>query len=58
MYTMILSDKYENLLKEMCWDGAYLITGLKYQYIGNWNNNATHISTVVINVGMVDIHTL
>ena len=26
--------------------------------MGNWHNNVTHISSVVIYVGMVDMHTL
>ena len=28
LYIVQLSDKYENLSKEMCWNDAYLILGL------------------------------
>ena len=58
LYTVQLSDKYENALKEMCWNDAYLVLGLEYQYVGNYNNNATQISSVVMHVGVVDIHTV
>ena len=54
---MKLSDKYEDLLKEMCWNKAYLILGLEDQYVGNWHKKSTHISGVEMNVGVVDIHT-
>ena len=42
----------------MCWNDAYLILGLKDQYMGNYHNNVTHISSVAVHVGIVDIHTL
>ena len=58
IYTLQLSDKYENVLKDMCWNYAYLIIGLEDQYLGNYNNNATRIYSVTMHVGMVDIHTL
>ena len=35
LYTVQLSDKYENLLKEMRWNDAYLILDLEYQYMVN-----------------------
>ena len=35
LYTVQLSDKYENILKEMNWNYAYLILGLEDQYMGN-----------------------
>ena len=28
LHTVQLSDKYENLLKEICWNDAYMILGL------------------------------
>ena len=55
---MKLSDRYENLLKEMRWNNAYMILGLKYQYVGNQNNNATNCFSVAMCVGMVDMHTV
>ena len=58
LYNVQLSDKHENALKEICWNDAYLILGVEYQYMGNYNNNATHISNVEMHVGMVDMHTL
>ena len=42
----------------MCWNDAYMILGLEDHYVGNLQNNATHISSVSIHVGMVDRHTL
>ena len=42
----------------MCWNDDYLILGLGVQYVVNFNNNVTHIYSVEINVGTVDIHTL
>ena len=36
MYNVQLSDKYENILKGMCWNCIYLIVGLEDQYVGNW----------------------
>ena len=57
LYNLQLSDKYEKLLKEVRWNDAYLILGLEHQYVGNYHNNATHISSVVMHVGMVDMHT-
>ena len=38
--------------------GDYLIFDLGYQYVEIANNNATHIYSVEIHVGMVDMHTL
>ena len=35
LYTFQLSDKYDNILKEMSWNDAYLIPGMGYQYVGN-----------------------
>ena len=58
MYTAKSSDKYENTLKEMRWNDAYMILGLEDQYMGNYNNNATHISTLAMHFGMVDMYTL
>ena len=58
LYNVKLSDKYENLLKDMCWNDFYLILVMKYQYVGNWHNNITHISSVEMHVGMVDMSTL
>ena len=52
------SDNYENVLKEMCWNYAYLIVGLEDQYVVNFNNSSTHISSVEIPVGMVGMHKL
>ena len=56
LYTVKLSDKYEKLLKEMCWNDAYLIIGLEDQHVENWHNNATQIYSVVMHAGMVDMH--
>ena len=53
-----LSDKYEILLKEMCWNDAYLILGQYDQYVGNYNNNERHISSVEIHIWVLDIHIL
>ena len=58
LYTMKLSDKYGTALKEMCWNDAYLILGLEYQYVGNHNNNGTQIYSVEIHAEIVDMHTL
>ena len=58
LYNIQLSDKYEHLLKEMCWNDAYLIIGKEDQYVGNWHNNATHISIVEMHVRMVDMNTV
>ena len=35
-----------------------MILVLGDQYVGNWNNNSTHISSVVIHIGIVGRHTL
>ena len=35
LYTLQLSDKYENLLKEMRLNNVYLILSLEDQYVGN-----------------------
>ena len=43
LYNVQLSDKYENKLKDMRWNNAYLILGLEDQYVGNYNNNKIHI---------------
>ena len=58
LHNMQLSDKHENLLKYMCWNDAYLILGLEYQYMGNCPTNATQISIVAMYVATVDMHTL
>ena len=58
LYTMKLSDRYEKVLKEMYWNDAYLILGLEDKYVGNYNNNATQISSFAMHVGMVDMHSL
>ena len=58
LYTLKLSDKYENVLKEMRWKYLYLIIGLEDQYMGNYNNNVAHISSVSMHAGVVDMHTL
>ena len=42
----------------MRWNNTYLIIGLDNQYVGKYNNNATHISIVEMYAGMVDMHTL
>ena len=55
---MELSDKYENVLNEMRQNDAYLIIGMEDQYMGNYNKNATHISSVEMHVGIVDMHIL
>ena len=56
--TVRLSDNYEKILKEICWNDAYLILGSEDQYVGNWHNNATHIFIVAMHVWMADMHTL
>ena len=43
MYIVQLSDKYEKLLKEMCWNDAYLILGLEYQYMVNQKKFNPHL---------------
>ena len=58
LYNKQFSDKFENVLKYMCWDNAHLIIGLEYQCVGSWNNNVTQISSVVMHIGMVDTYTL
>ena len=58
LYTVKLSDKYENALKDMCWNDAYLILDLEYQYVVNSKNNAAQISSVAMHIGMVDMQTL
>ena len=35
-----------------------MIIGLGGQYIGNWHNNKSQISSVEIHIGVVDMHTL
>ena len=56
LYNVQLSDKYENILKDMFCNYDYLIVGLEDQCVGNDDNNTTQISSVKMNVGMVDIH--
>ena len=58
LYTFQSSDNYENILKEMRWNNAYIILGLEDLYVGNYNNKEKHISSVAMHVGMLDIHTL
>ena len=58
LYNVQLSDKSENVLKEMCWDDYYMIIGLEDRYMVNWYNNATHISILEIHIGVVYMHTL
>ena len=57
MYNMQLSDKYENILRYMCLNYDCLIIGMEDQYLGNWNNNETHILSVEMHVGIMDMHT-
>ena len=40
----------------MCWNDVFLIPALKDQNVGNDHNNATHIYSLEIHVGMVDMH--
>ena len=54
---MQLSDKYLNVLKEIGWNDAYLILGQEYQYEGYLQNKTTHISSMAMNVGIVDMNT-
>ena len=35
---------------------AYMILGLVDQYVGDWHNNTTQISSVVMHDVMVDMH--
>ena len=58
LYNVPFSDKYESILKDMCCNDYYMIIGMEDQYVGNWHNNSTHISSVAMHVGMVDIHKL
>ena len=58
LYTVQISYKYENVWKEIRWNNDYLILGLEGQYMGIKKNNTTHISSVEIHAGMVDMHTL
>ena len=59
LYNVQLSDGYENVFKEMCWNDAQLINGMEDQCMRNChNNNTTHIYSVAMNVGMVDMLTL
>ena len=55
---MQLSDKFENVLKEICWNDDPMIIGLEDQYMVNYKNNATHIYNVVMYVGMVYMNIL
>ena len=48
LYNVQFSDKYENVLKDMCWNDAYLIIVLEDQYVVNCNNNTTHISKLTM----------
>ena len=52
------SDKFENLLKEMWWNNAYLVLGLDDQFMGKFHNSAKQISSEEMHIGMVDIHGL
>ena len=54
LYTVKLSDKHQKLLNEMFWNDAYFILVPEDQYVINWHNNATHIYSVTMHVGMVD----
>ena len=56
LYTVQLNDKFEKVLKEVCWNDAYLILSMEDQYMVNWYNNATHIYCVKMHVVMVDMH--
>ena len=58
IYNVQISDKYENVLKDMCWNDAYLILGLKDQYLIYRHNKATQTFSVAIHVGLIDMHTL
>ena len=58
LYHYKLSDKYENVLKGVCWNNAYLVIGLEDKYVGNFLNNTTHIFIMEMHVGIVDMHTL
>ena len=58
LYNVQLSGKHEKLLQEICWNYAYLVIDFGYQYVGNFHNKAKHISSVVMHVGMDDMHTL
>ena len=42
----------------MRWNDAYMIIVMEDQYVGNFNKNATQISSVVMHVGTVDIYIL
>ena len=57
LYTVQLSDKYENVLKEMRWNYSYLTLVTEDQYVVNYNKNSTHIYSVEMNVGMLNMHT-
>ena len=41
----------------MCLNCAYLILGLGDQYVGNWQKNTTHISSMDMNDVIVYMHT-
>ena len=58
LYNMKISDNYENVLMEVCWNDSCMILVLEYQYVGKYNNSATYIFRVTMHVGMADRHTL
>ena len=57
LYTRWLSDSYGKVLKDVCWNDAYLTLGLEDQYIGIGYNNKTHSPILLMHVGMLDKHT-
>ena len=42
----------------MCCNDVDLILGLEDKYMGNWNNIVTQISSVAMQIGMVEMHRL
>ena len=58
IYTIQLSGKYEKVLRDICWNDAYLILGPTDQYLVNYNNTTTQIFSVTMHVGMMDMYTL
>ena len=58
LYTRWLSDSYGKVLKDVCWNDAYLTLGLEDQYIGIGYNNKTHSPILLMHVGMLDMHKL
>ena len=41
----------------MFWSGAYMIIGLGDQYVENYHNKETYISSVAMYVGILYMHT-